>query len=146
MPESFMSAPKAGYSTPMLNVASIEDSLRFYNLLGFETIATDGKDPILWARIECDGGALMLVRNEAPVSAPHQGIRLYLYTTDLEALRSYLKQNGIETTVPEFPHYMPKGESRVLDPDGNLLYLGHWGKEEHEEWMRELEAKRRSGK
>ena len=30
---------KAGYSTPMLHVADIENSIRFYELLGFTTIS-----------------------------------------------------------------------------------------------------------
>lgn len=139
-----MSGPKAGYSTPMLIVRSIEDSIRFYSALGFETIATEGTNPFLWARLECEGGALMFVRNEEPVSAPLIGTRLYLYTPDLKALRTHLAAKGIETTEPEFPHYMRKGESRVLDPDGNLIFLGHWGKEEHEAWVKELEAKRKA--
>ena len=32
---------KAGYSTPMLHVGEVERSIRFYELLGFETIDTD---------------------------------------------------------------------------------------------------------
>jgi len=35
---------KAGYSTPMLHVADVGRSLRFYALLGFETIDTEGED------------------------------------------------------------------------------------------------------
>jgi hypothetical protein len=41
---------KAGYCTPMLHVAEIEKSTRFYELLGFTTIDTDGCKPLGWAR------------------------------------------------------------------------------------------------
>jgi len=46
---------KAGYSTPMLHVAEIEESIRFYELLGFATVDTDRCKPLGWARMHCEG-------------------------------------------------------------------------------------------
>ena len=42
---------KVGYSTPMLHVAEIERSIRFYELLGFVTVDTDRCEPLGWARL-----------------------------------------------------------------------------------------------
>jgi hypothetical protein len=59
--------PKAGYYTPLLHVNSIEESMRFYDLLGFETIDQMGELGRLgWARMHCEGGALMFLRAEEP--------------------------------------------------------------------------------
>ena len=134
-------APKAAYPTPLLNVNSIEASISFYELIGFKVIRTEGSNPYVWARLECDGGALMFLRNEAPLSAPKNGIRLYMYTPDLAALLKHLKANGIEASPVEFPGYMSSGEARVMDPDGNLVFLGHWGKKEQEKWEAHLRKK-----
>ncbi len=47
--------PKAAYATPMLHVADVARSLRFYELLGFETIDTEGEgERIGWARMHCE--------------------------------------------------------------------------------------------
>src|SRR5450631_1184468 len=40
---------KANYSTPMLHVAEIEKSIKFYERLGFTTIDTDRCQPLGWA-------------------------------------------------------------------------------------------------
>lgn len=50
--------PKAGYYTPLLHANSIEESMRFYVLLGFETIDQMREQGRLgWARMHCAGGA-----------------------------------------------------------------------------------------
>lgn len=37
---------KVGYSTPLLHVSSVEQSIRFYEQLGFATVDTDRCDPL----------------------------------------------------------------------------------------------------
>jgi hypothetical protein len=58
---------KADYSTPMLHLAEIEKSIEFYERLGFTTIDTDRCQPLGWARLHCEGGAVMFVRAERPI-------------------------------------------------------------------------------
>ncbi len=58
---------KAGHSTPLLRVAEIERSIGFYELLGFVTVDTDRAEPLGWARLHCEGGAIMLLRASEPV-------------------------------------------------------------------------------
>jgi hypothetical protein len=68
---------KAGYSTPLLHVAEIERSIRFYQLLGFTAIDTDRCVPIGWARLHCeDGSAEMFLRAEEPLDASAQTVML----------------------------------------------------------------------
>lgn len=128
---------KAGYSTPMFHVASIEESIRFYRLLGFELIDTDGCKPIGWARMHCEGGALMFLRSEELVSASAQGVLLYMYTPNLAALRDHLLASGADVSPITHPPYMPSGEIHLTDPDGYVVMVGHWSDKEHEQWERE---------
>ena len=62
----------------MLHVADVERSIQFYELLGFTTVDTDRCTPIGWARLHCDGGAIMFLRAEKVVEPAAQGFLLYL--------------------------------------------------------------------
>jgi catechol 2,3-dioxygenase-like lactoylglutathione lyase family enzyme len=129
---------KAGYSTPMLHVAEIERSIRFYELLGFTTIDTDRYTPLGWARLHCEGGAIMFLRAEHPIDPRVQAFLLYLYTPDLAALREHLIANGIDTGAVKHPGYMSSGMINFRDPDGYIIEIGHWGKAEQEAWEKRL--------
>jgi hypothetical protein len=134
---------KAGYSTPLLHVAEVERSIRFYELLGFTTIDTDRCTPLGWARLHCEGGAVMFLRvegGEEPDPAA-QGILLYLYTPDLAGLREQLLAAGVKVPPIKYPEYMPSGEVVLRDPDGYGIFIGHWGKVEHEAWEKRIGAK-----
>jgi catechol 2,3-dioxygenase-like lactoylglutathione lyase family enzyme len=140
---------KAGYSTPMLHVADVERSLRFYSLLGFETIDVErGGGVIGWARAHCEGGALMFLRAEEPHVEPgaaHDRILFYLYTPDLPALHAQLAAAGVEVGSIDHPEHMPSGEICLRDPDGYVVLVGHWSDGEHEAWLRRVEEKRAAG-
>lgn len=150
--------PKAGYSTPMLHVADVARSLRFYQLLGFETIDTDATDTTEgdpsrpgWARMHCEGGALMFLGPEDDEPAPAHPPRrmpdrflLAMYTPDLPALREHLLAQGVEVPAITYPEWMPSGQVHIKDPDGYRVNVNHWGKKEHEEWEKRLSAKKSS--
>jgi predicted enzyme related to lactoylglutathione lyase len=133
---------KAGYSTPLLHVAEIERSIRFYELLGFTTIDTDRCAPLGWARMHCDGGAIMFLRAEHPIHPAAQKLMLYMYTPDLAALREQLQANGIAAPEINYPGYMPSGEITLKDPDGSTIFVGHWGKSEQQAWEERIGRKR----
>ncbi len=71
---------KATFSTPMPHVMEIERSLAFYELLGFVTVDSDVAEPLGWARMHCEGGALTFLRGEHAVDPAAQGFMLYMYT------------------------------------------------------------------
>lgn len=134
---------KAGYCTPLLHVAEIERSIGFYELLGFSTVDTDRCSPLGWARLHGEGGALMFLRvegDEKPDSAA-QGVLFYLYTPDLAGLREQLLAAGVKVPAIKHPAYMPSGEIMLRDPDGYVIFVGHWGKAEHEAWEKRIGAK-----
>jgi len=132
---------KAGHSTPMLHVAEIEQSIRFYEALGFVTVDTDRGKPLGWARLHCDGGAVMFLRAEKPLDPGANGTMLCMYTPDLIGLREQLLTSGIKAPPIAHPEYMPSGEITLTDPDGNIIVVSHWGKTEQETWEKRIGAK-----
>jgi predicted enzyme related to lactoylglutathione lyase len=135
----------AGSLTVLLTVREIERSIAFYSLLGFETIDVERADGrMVWARIHCEGGgAIMFVVGGE--EEDRQRAHMYLYTEDLPALKNRIEEAGVEAGEIYRPHYMPSGEICITDPDGNVILIGHWGAAEHEQWERQLAAKRAAG-
>ena|SRR6266446_3921224 len=135
-------AVKAGYSTPILHVAEIDKSIRFYELLGFATIDTDGCKPLGWARLHCeDGSAVMFLRAEHAIDSSAQAFMFYLYTPDLAGLREHLVASGVEVSPIGYPEYMPSGKIILADPNGYKIEVGHWGKPEQEAWEKRIRAR-----
>jgi catechol 2,3-dioxygenase-like lactoylglutathione lyase family enzyme len=138
--------PKAGYSTPMLHVADVARSIRFYELLGLELIDIEGPATCPgWARMHCEGGALMFLLAEEPVDASAQAILLAMYTPDLPALREHLLASGVKVPPITYPGYMPSGQITFADPDGYIVGINHWGDAEHAAWLKAIEQKKKSG-
>ena len=132
---------KVGYSTPLLHVAEIEKSIRFYELLGFTTIDTDRCTPLGWARMHCEGGAVMFLRAEEPLVASAQAVLLCMYTPDLTGLREQLLASGVKVPPIRYPEYMRSGEINIADPDGYAIVVSHWGKSEQEAWEKRIGGK-----
>ena len=136
---------KAGYSTPMLHVEDVEHSIRFYQLLGFKLIDTEGED---WARMHTeDGSAIMLLRGEPEhrVKPEEQGIMLVLYTQGLAELREHLIAAGEKPNSIEHPTWMPSGTFMLRDPDGYGVGINQWGDAEHSAWLAKLKQKGMAG-
>src|SRR5215472_12324767 len=122
--------PKAGYFTPLLHVMDVRRSIRFYELLGFELIDLEG-DPACpgWARMHCEGGAVMFLLAEEPFDPTKHG----------------LLANGIDAPAITSPEYMPSGSLSLRDPDGYIIDIHHWSDTEHAAWLKKVEQKRKSG-
>ncbi|HEV2106150.1 MAG TPA: VOC family protein [Candidatus Eisenbacteria bacterium] len=143
-------SPKAGWSTPLLHVADVGRSIRFYRQLGFELVDVEGEagGPAGWARLHtADGSAIMLLRGEAehPVQPELQGIMLVLYTPELPALHAALVSAGEKPTPVAHPAWMPSGTFMLRDPDGYGVGVNHWGDAEHDAWLKLLQEKRAAG-
>ncbi len=81
-------APKAGWYTPLLHVMDVRRSIRFYELLGFELIDLEGPpERPGWARMHCEGGAVMFLLAEEPFDPTKHALLTAMYTPDLPALR-----------------------------------------------------------
>ena len=125
MAETGIQAQVMGLIT-MAHVASVQNSIDFYKLLGMELRgslkASDGD--LRWAHIARERAHLMLARASAPVSAEQQAVLFYLYSPHLATLREHLIAAGVRVSSITYPDYMPKGEIRMEDPDGYVLLIG----------------------
>jgi len=127
---------KAGHSTPMLRVRDVGRSIRFYELIGFSLIDSEGSPPG-WARLHCTGGAIMLLADlpfDVVVAASRQMFSLSMYVSDLPALCEQLQVNGVLVPAIIYPPYMPSGEIRLTDPDGYAVSIYHWAREQQNAW------------
>ena len=141
---------KAGWSTPMLHAASIERSIRFYRLIGFDLVDIEGEKEHSpgWARMATkDGSAIMFLGSEEghTVKPEEQGIMLVLYTKELSALREQLVAAGEKPGEINQPFWMPSGTLTLHDPDGYIVSINQWGEAEDKAWLEQLEKKRAAG-
>ena len=126
----------------MLHVQSVEKSIEFYRLLGFDLIDTEGHKVLGWARMHCEGGAVMFLAAEEPRKDTHTPVMLVLYTEDLPAFRAQLVELGMNVRDVTYPEYMPSGELMMNDPDGNIILVNHWSSVEHEQWLARVKEKK----
>lgn len=113
---------------PFLHVQDLDRSIAFYARFGFEvgnTFTPPDQVRPTWAWLEADGAALMLARADHPVDAAAQGAIYYLYCDDVQAMHAALAGAGIGVGAVAFPFYCPRGEFRVVDPDGYALMVTH---------------------
>ena len=112
----------------MAHVADVQRSIDFYRLFGMQTVNTfipqSGK--LAWAHLRCENADLMLTLADKPI-VDQQGVVFYLYADNLSALRERLLHERVNVSDISFPFYMPKGEMRVVDPDGYVLLVGQAG-------------------
>jgi catechol 2,3-dioxygenase-like lactoylglutathione lyase family enzyme len=127
-------APLSGL-VPMIHVESVERSIEFYRLLGFEvgnSVPPGG--PLHWAWLyapkvanwKC-GPNLMVTRSGKPVNSAVQEVLFYLYAADLKGLREELLAAGVKVGEIGYPEYLPNGEFEMHDPDGYLLMVAQSG-------------------
>lgn len=128
---------------PFVHVADVEASLMFYALLGFTPVNAmrDRHGKMYWVLAKSHAAEIMLARASGPIDAEQQAVLLYMYSPDLNTLRSGLIEGGLrdagvyrgtrrpgDTTrmVHEIAHpdHMKGGELRVIDPDGYVILVG----------------------
>lgn len=113
---------------PFAQVRSVAASIEFYGRLGFElrrTFVEDGETEPSWAWVGSGEASLMLGTADNPPVALQQGVLFYLYVDDLAAKHAELAAAGLEPGEITHPFYAPKGEFRVVDPDGYVLMITH---------------------
>lgn len=112
----------------LANVADVRVSIAFYEQLGFEvgnTHADEVSGETDWAALERGNAALMLAKSSEPVVPSQQAVLFYLYYDDIVATHAALGQLGLAVGAMAYPFYCPKGEFRLVDPDGYVLMLTH---------------------
>jgi len=113
---------------PFVHVRDVAASIEFYGKLGFavdNTFTPDGAGAPVWAWLQCDDAPLMIAQATAPVVAEEQAVMFYLYVDDVDAKHAELREAGVGPWDITYAFYAPKGEFRVVDPDGYLLMITH---------------------
>jgi uncharacterized glyoxalase superfamily protein PhnB len=104
-------------ATPILSVASIEASLRYYvNALGFRVLWQYGD----FGAVERGDASLMLCEGEQG----HAGTWVYLGVSDADALHHELSARGALIRHPPTNYPWGSRELHVTDPDGHVLRFG----------------------
>jgi len=125
------SGPPLTGLVPMLRVADVERSVEFYKCLGFEVgnrVPPTGKMGWAWlyAPLVQDwrrGPNLMLTLSDSAIHPDAQPVLFYLYAAHLPLLRDDLLLKGLHPGEICYPDYLPKGEFKLLDPDGYSLMI-----------------------
>lgn len=138
-----MHPPAVDRLVPFVHVADVNDSIRFYALLGFSARhaipSIDGRTR--WAFLVAGKAELMVAGAGEPIVPEQQAILLYMYCRDVAALRGKLLAAGVSNggafgrgPLPTgrqgvlfditHPGHMPDGELRVHDPDGYCILIG----------------------
>lgn len=114
---------------PMAHVVDVQRAADFYKLLGMEVLGSlrDPSGGLQWVHLGHAQAHLMCARASGPVIADQQAVLFYLYSPDLVALRTHLLSSGVKASEISYPHYMPKGEIRVEDPDRYVILIGQAG-------------------
>jgi hypothetical protein len=113
---------------PMAYVADVASAAAFYAKLGFETCAgftPPGEDAPAWLSLRSGRAELMLSRASEPVVAAEQAVLFYVYCRDVEAIHRELGEAGLEPGPIARPFYNPRGEFRLVDPDGYVVMVAH---------------------
>jgi hypothetical protein len=118
-------APRA--LVPFAHVVDVSRSVAFYETLGF---AVGGKllgenGTLDWVILEHEGAQLMVGRATAPVLADEQAVLFYVYYQDVAAAHEALIAAGVDVGPILFPQHSPRGEFRVVDPDGYAVQVTH---------------------
>lgn len=104
---------------PILSVASVAASIRYYTgLLGFRLDWADGDDPRM-ASVSRDGKAIMLCQEEQG----HPDTWVWIGVEDIDPLVEEYRRKGV-TFRQEPTNYSWAYEMRVEDPDGHVLRFG----------------------
>ena len=110
---------------PLLPVHSVPASIAFYEKLGFKEANTFGEPEPSWASLASEGGAQLMIGQAESAARPSEELLLYVYVDDVEAKRNELVSAGIEVGEIARPFYAPRGEFRIVDPDGYVLMITH---------------------
>ncbi len=65
----------------------------------------------------------MVTRSDGAIDPDTQKLVLYLYATNLAAMREELVRAGQSPGPIRYPDYLPKGELQLADPDGYRLMV-----------------------
>ena len=112
---------------PCLNVKNLEQSILFYQKLGFRLV-TDHRDEN-WVMIQHNNMALCLFQGHIEQNL------ISFRGGDIESIFKEATAQGLEFTQPAAKHPDGSWSAEVRDPDGNSVFFNTYP-EEREEYVR----------
>jgi hypothetical protein len=113
---------------PLVHVASVDRATAFYARLGFairNTVVPDGGAEPVWAWLTSGEAQIMVAQADQPVDPAAQAVLFYLYCSDVPAFHEQLTRDGLAPGEIRYPFYCPRGEFRLVDPDGYVVMVTH---------------------
>ena len=112
---------------PLAHVMDVQRAIAFYRQLGFTVGGSlNGVNGTIdWAVLEHDGAQIMFARATAPVLAEEQAVLFCVYYQDIAAAHAELTAAGLDVGPMLFPPHAPRGEFRMIDPDGYVVQITH---------------------
>jgi catechol 2,3-dioxygenase-like lactoylglutathione lyase family enzyme len=111
-------------AVPVLYVRDLPAALEFYALFGYTEQRSGGDDDGHWSYLQSGEHTLLLAAVQPPLIAVELPLLIYLYVTDLAAVRSRFEAAGHPVELAGYPDHAPGGEARTRDPDGNVVLFG----------------------
>ena len=121
-------APAMRVLVPMAPVKDVARSIAFYAKLGFSVqhdFTPPGKTSPTWAWLESRGAKLMVSTASEAVAPANPSMIFYVYCDDVATTRAQLLAAGVEAGEIKYPFFAPRGEFRVVDPDGYVIMVTH---------------------
>jgi len=130
----------------MLHVSDVARSIRFYELLGFETIDCEG--PANCPRL----GAHALRRGCSDVLVGGTSCQCFCASRAACLVRPRLTRTAgalagewHRRPTDQLSGIHAEWRNHDQDPDGYTVGINHWPEAVHQEWLKDIERKRKSG-
>ncbi|MEU8657346.1 VOC family protein [Actinoplanes philippinensis] len=111
-------------AVPVVYVRDMKLSQAFYALFGYAEQRSGGDGDARWSYLQCGEHTLLLADVRPPLIPVELPLLIYLYVTDLSAVREQFDQAGHAYESAGYPDHAPGGEMRARDPDGNVVLVG----------------------
>lgn len=111
-------------AVPVCYVRDLERAREFYALFGYEQRRHGGDADARWCYLQCGEHTLLLAYVQPPLIQVELPLLIYLYVTDLAAVRERFERAGHAFELVGYPDHAPGGEARTIDPDGNVVLFG----------------------
>lgn len=109
---------------PVLYVASVDVSVTFYRLLGFDLALRGDDGQWAWAYLRSGEVGLLLATGPTPPAGERGPVQMYCQCDDVLGLQERLLAAGAPVEHLGHPEHAPGGELRVTDPDLHAFMIG----------------------
>src|SRR3569833_1152964 len=111
-------------AVPVLYVRNVASAQAFYALFGYRQMQAGGDGDAQWSYLKCGQHTILLACLQPALVPSELPLLIYLYVSDLAAVREQFDEAQQEYELTGYPDHAPGGELRARDPDGNVVLVG----------------------